>query len=136
MRYEKGWHPRFVHANADAVARYAGLCHFKDRITNAVAIADADLVIQKLLNSEVFSELAEDEVFASEKAFPVEIGIHLINKNGALLPTMTGEIGLAVADNIELPHHLSSGYWTFPDGGTHSLAVPRHVARKTNIYGK
>jgi hypothetical protein len=134
MRYEQGWHPRFIHANADAVARYARLCHFKYRITNAVAIANADLVIRKLLNSEVFSELAEDEVFTSEKAFPVLIGVHLINKNGALLPTMTGEIGLGVANNIELAHHLSSLNWTFPDRGTDSLTVPCHVAWKADIY--
>jgi hypothetical protein len=55
-------------ANADAVARYAGLCYFKCRTTNAVAIANADLVIRKSLNSEVFSELAEDEVTTCENA--------------------------------------------------------------------
>ncbi len=134
LRYEQGWHPRFIHANADAVARYARLCHFKYRITNAVSIADANLVIKKSLDGEVFSELAEDEVITSEKAFPVVIGIHLINKNGALLPTMTGEIGLGVANNIELAHHLSSRNWTFPDRGTDSLTVPCHVARETDIY--
>ena len=90
MRYKQGCHPRFIHANADAVARYARLRHFKYRVTYAVSIADADLVIKKSLNSEVFSELAEGEVFTSENAFPVLIGVHLINKNGALLPAMTG----------------------------------------------
>ncbi len=134
MRYEQGCHPRFIHANADAVARYARLCHFKYRIANAVAIANADLVIRKSLNSEVFSELAEDEVFTSEKAFPVVIGIHLINKNGAMLPTVTGEIGLRIANNIELAHHSSPLNWTFPDRGTDSLTVPCHVAWKTDIY--
>jgi hypothetical protein len=73
MFYEQGCHPRFIHANADAVARYARLCHFKHRITNAVAIANADLVIRNSLNSEVFSELAEDQVFTSVKTFPVVI---------------------------------------------------------------
>src|ERR1700689_2111564 len=61
MRYEQGRHPRFIHANTDAIARYARLCHFQYRATNTVAIADADLVIWKSLNSEVFSELAEDK---------------------------------------------------------------------------
>ncbi len=134
MCYQQGCHPRLIHANADAVTRYARLCHFKYRITNAVAIANADLVIGKLLYSEVFSKLAEDEVFTSEKAFPVVIGVHLIDKNGALLPTMTGKIGLGVANNIELAHDLSSLNWTFPDRGTDSLTVPGHVAWKTDIY--
>jgi hypothetical protein len=61
------------------------------------------------------------------------IGVHLINKNGALLPTMTGEIALGVANNIELAHHFSSLNWTFPDRGTDSLTVPCHVAWKTDI---
>src|SRR5208337_1958277 len=134
MCNEQGCHPRFIHANANAVARYAGLCYFKCRITNAVAIANADLVIRKSLNSEVFSELAEDEVTTCENALPVVIGVHLINKNGALLPTMTGEIGLGVANKVELAHPLSSLNWTFPDRGTDSLTVPCHVAWKTDIY--
>ena len=134
MCYEQGCHPRFIHANTDAVARYARLCRFEYRVTNAVAIANADLVISKSLNSKVFSELAEDKVITSEKAFPVVIGLHLINKNGALLPTMTAEIALRIANNIELAHHLSSLNWTFPDRGTDGLAVPCHVAWKTDIY--
>ena len=134
MCYEQGRHPRFIHPNADAVAGYARLCRFEYRVTNAVAIANADLVISKSLNSKVFSELAEDKVITSEKAFPVVIGLHLINKNGALLPTMTAEIALRIANNIELAHHLSSLNWTFPDRGTDGLAVPCHVAWKTDIY--
>ncbi len=134
MCYEQGCHPRFIHANADAVARYARLCYFKCRITNTVAIANADLVIGKSLNREVFSELAENEVFTSKKAFPVMIRVRLINKNGALLPAMTGQVGLGVANKIELPHQLSSLNWTFPDRRTNSLTVPCHVAWKTDIY--
>jgi hypothetical protein len=134
MRHEQGWDARFIHANADAIARYARLRHFKYRITNGVAIANSDLVVRESLNGEVFSELAEDEIFASQKTFPVVIGIHLINKNGALLPTMAGEIALAISNNIELAHHLSSLDRTFPDRGTHNLTVPCHVAWKTDIY--
>src|ERR1700730_7459176 len=58
MRYEQGWHARFIHANTNAIACYARLCHLKYRIANAVSIADADLVIRKSLNREVFSELS------------------------------------------------------------------------------
>ena len=134
MCYEQGWHPRFIHANADAVARYAWLRHFKYRITNAVSIADADLVIRKSLDGEVFSELAESKIIAAQKALPVVIGIHLVDKYGALLPTMTGEIGLRIAIDIELAHHSPSLNWRFPDRGSDSLAVPCHVARKTDIY--
>src|SRR5579863_3383160 len=115
MFYEQGCHPRFIHANADSVAGDARLSHFKDRITNAIAIANADLAIREFLNGEVFSELAEYEVFAPKKAFPVVVGIHLINKNGAMLPAVSGEIGLRITIDIELAHHSPSRNRSFPD---------------------
>src|ERR1700726_3097549 len=62
MCYEKRRHTRFIHADADAVARHARLRYFKYRITNTVSIADAHLAISKSLNGEVFSELPVDEV--------------------------------------------------------------------------
>src|SRR4051794_690894 len=85
MSYQQGWHSRVVHANTDSVARYPRLRHFKYGITNTVAIANADFVIWKSVDCEVLSELAIAKVFPSEKVFPVVIGVHLINKNGALL---------------------------------------------------
>src|SRR5580700_6034179 len=57
VRYEQDCHPRFIHANTDAVARYARLCYFKFSTTDAVPIADAHLAIKKPLDGEVFSEL-------------------------------------------------------------------------------
>jgi hypothetical protein len=134
LRDEQCWHPSFIHANANAVTRYAWLRHFKFSTTYAVAIANADLVIRKSLHREVFSELAEDKVFPTEKLLPVVIGIRLINKNGTLLTTMTREIALRIAIDIELAHHVPSRNWTFPDRGTDSLTVPCDVAWKTDIY--
>jgi len=133
LRYKQGCHPRFIHANADAVARYAGLRHLKCRAANAVAIADADIAIRKSLDREVFTELTEDKIFTSKKAFPVIIRIRLINKNGALLPTVTGEVGLRITIDIELAHHPPSRNRTFPDRGTDSFTVPCDVAWKTDI---
>jgi hypothetical protein len=69
-----------------------------------------------------------------QKALPVSIGVHLINKNGALLPTMTREIALGVAIDIELARHLPSRDRRFPNRSSDSLAVPGHVPRKTDIY--
>jgi hypothetical protein len=134
MFYEQGCHPGLIHAHADAVARYARLRHFEYCITNAVTIANANLVIGKSLNREVFSELAESEVFPSQKAFPVEVNVVLIDKDGALFTPVSGEIALGVADNIELAHDLSSLNRAFPDRGTHGLTVPCHLAWKTDIH--
>jgi hypothetical protein len=115
MFYEQRRHTRLVHADADAEARHARLRYFKYRATDAVSIADADLVIGKSLDGEVFSELAVDEVVTPEKAFPVAIGAHLVDENGALFPAVTGEIGLRISINIELARRSPSINWGFPD---------------------
>jgi hypothetical protein len=134
MCYEQGGHTRLVHADANAEARHAGLRYFKYRTTNAVPIADADLAIEKSVNSEVFSELAESKITAAQEALPVMVRIHLINKNGAMLATVTGEIGLCITIDVELPHHPPSCNRGFPDCGSDSPAVPCHIAWKTDIY--
>jgi hypothetical protein len=136
MRYEQGCHPRFIHANADAVARYARLCHFKFSTTDAVSIANADLVIRKSLDGEVFSELTESKITAAQKALPVMVRVHLVDKYGALLPAMTGEIGLRITIDIEPAHHSPSRNRRFPDCGSDSFAVPCHVPWKTDIDRK
>ena len=97
MLYKKCWHSRLVHADADAVTRYPGLCHFKYCRTDAVAIPDADLIIRKPLNSEVFPELAETKIVSAQKAFPVMVGLHLVNEYGTLLAAVAGEKILGTA---------------------------------------
>jgi hypothetical protein len=134
MCYEKRRHARFIHPDAHAVARYPRLCHFKYRATNAVAIADADVVIGKPLHSEVLSELAESKIVAAQKPLPVMVGIHLVHEYGALLSSVAGEVGLGIALDIELAHHPPSLKRTFPDRSTDSFAVPRHVARQSDIH--
>jgi hypothetical protein len=115
MRYEQRRHTRFIHANADAVARHARLRYFKYRITNAVSITDANLVIRKPFNCEVFPELAESKIVAVQKPLPVMVRIHLIDEYGALLPSVTLQIGLRITLNIEFAHHPPPSHWRFPD---------------------
>jgi len=132
--HKQGWHARLAHADADSEARYARLGYFKDGIANAVSVTDADLVISKPLNGEVLSELAEAEIAAAQKLLPVVVGVHLIYKYRALLPTVAGEISLRVAINIELAHHPPFRYRKFPDGRSDSLAVPSDFAWNTDIH--
>ncbi len=115
MFYEQGWHARFIHANADAVTRHAWLRYFKFSVTYAVSIADADLVIRKSLDREVLSELAESKIVATQKTFPVMIRIHLVDEYGAVLPAVTGKIGLRITIDIEFAHHSPSRNRRFPD---------------------
>jgi hypothetical protein len=134
MCYEQSWHLRFIHADTDTVARHAWLRYFKFSAADAVSIADAYLVIGKPLDGKVFSELTESKIAAAQKAFPVMVRVHLVNEHGAILPTVTRQIGLRIALNIESAHHSSFVHWRFPDGRSNRLSVPCHIARKTNIY--
>jgi hypothetical protein len=134
MRYEQGWHARVVHANADAVARHAWLRNFKHRTADAVSVADAYFVIEKSLYGEVFSELTKTKVVSAEKALPVVIGVHLVDEYCALLSTVTFEIALRVAVNVQLSHHSPLRNWSLPDRGSNGFAVPRHVAWNPDIY--
>jgi hypothetical protein len=115
MCYEKRRHTRFIHADADAVARYAWLGYFKFSPTDAVSIADGHLVIRKPLHREVFAELTESKITAAQKALPVMVRVHLVDKYGTVLPSVTGEIGLRITIDIELAHHSPSINWRFPD---------------------
>src|SRR5579862_2226192 len=115
MRYKQRWHSGFIHADSDAVAGYAWLCYFKFSTTNAVSIADAHLVISKPLDSEVFAELTESKIVATQKTLPVTVRIHLVDEYGAVLAAVTGEIGLRITINIELVHHSPSINRGFPD---------------------
>jgi hypothetical protein len=47
---------------------------------------------------------------------------------------MTREIALGVAIDIELAHHSPSRNRRFPDRGSDSVPVPRHIAWKADIY--
>ena len=63
------------------------LRYFKYRITNAVAIANADLIIRKSIDGEVFSELAVGKIVAAQKALPVMVRVHLVDEYGAVPPS-------------------------------------------------
>ena len=134
MCYEQRRHPRFIHADADAVARHSRLCHFKYRVTDAISIADAYLVVSKSFNGKVFSELAKSKVTAAQNALPVMVRIHLVDEDSAVLPAVTFQVGLRITVDIELAHQPPSINWSFPDGRSDRFAVPCHVARKADIY--
>jgi hypothetical protein len=115
MRYEQRRHTSLVHADADAVARHAWLRYFKFSATDAVSITDADFVVSESIDGEVLPELAESKITSAQELFPVMIRIDLVDKNGALLPAMTGEVGLRIAIDIEFAHHSPSRNRRLPD---------------------
>ena len=79
------------HADPDAVAGDARLRDFEDGGADLVAVADADLVVAESFDGEVLAELSVDEVVSSELAFPVAVGVDLVDEDGALLAAVPGE---------------------------------------------
>jgi hypothetical protein len=134
IRNQQGGHPRLIHSNADAVASHARLCYFKQCTADSIAVAYAHLIVIQALNGKIFAELAEGEIVAAKMILPVPVGIDLIYQDRAVLAPMSGEIALAIALDVESPDKAAALNRIFPDARMHCLAVPRNVARKTNIH--
>jgi hypothetical protein len=61
------------------------------------------------------------------------VRIHLVDEYGAVLPSVTFQIGLRITVDIELAHHSPSIHWRLPDRRSDRFAVPCHVAREADI---
>jgi hypothetical protein len=82
------------------------------------------------LEPQLGAEVSKTSALGGNQASSIAQGI----KYGVVLATMTGEIALRIANNIELAHRSSVRHWRFPDRGVNNLTVPCHVAWKTDIY--
>jgi hypothetical protein len=114
---KQGWHAGLIHSNAQPIAGYAWLRNLEYGLADAVAIANVDLVVSKFLNREIFAELSEHEITAPKEMFPVVVRLHLVEKHGELLATMTSEIGLLISINVQLAHQPSPCHPKFRSGG-------------------
>ncbi len=86
------------------------------------------------LDGQVFAKLAILEIIPLKIGFPVAIGLELIHHHRAMLSTMSSQVSLSIAIDIETARHQSSGHGLLPDSGAHHLALPLDVARETHIH--
>jgi hypothetical protein len=133
MCHQQGWHPRLVHADTHSIAVYARLCDFEYSLANAVSITNTDLVIRKSFDGEILAELSESKITAPKDMVPVLVRLHLVDEYRALLPTVTGEIGLPIAVDVQVAYHPSAYNRKLPDCCSHSLAAPYDFTGKTDI---
>jgi hypothetical protein len=56
VRHQEGRDAWIVHSNSDAIACHATLHHLEQRATDAIPVAEADLVIRQALYGEVLAE--------------------------------------------------------------------------------
>ena len=133
---EEGGDPGVVHPDADAVARDPWLRDLEDGRADPIAVADADVVVAQPLDGEVLAELAVDEVFPAELAFPVAVRIDLVDEDGALLAAVSCEISLTVAVDVEPAHASKAGDGFLEDTGEDRSPLPRHVSRLAHVDGE
>jgi hypothetical protein len=110
------------------------LCHFKYGAPDSVSISDADLVIGKTIDCEVFSKLPILKIVSSEMKFPVSIGTELVDHYGALFPSVTCKVPLAIAIEIQSTREDSVCYGPLPDCGSDQLTLPLNLTREADIY--
>ena len=85
------------------------------------------------LDREVLAELAVDEVVSSELAFPVAVGVELVDEHGTLLATMPGEVALPVALDVELADPARAAHRILEDAREDRPALPGHVLRQADV---
>ena len=133
MRHKQSRHARFIHPNANPVASNARLRHFEQCTPNAIAIANANLVIGKAVDGEVLAELPKDEVISPQLLFPITIRVHLVHEDSAVLSAVTSQVTLAVAINVKSAYHAPALDRTFPDRRVYGFSLPSDVAREAHV---
>src|SRR3546814_1584990 len=83
----------------------ARLGHFEQSAADAVAVANAHLLVGQAVDGEVLPELAIGEIVSTKLALPIAIGVDLIDEDGSLLAAVASQVPLPVAfDEIGRAH--------------------------------
>src|SRR5262249_11798642 len=90
-------HPRFIHANADAIASNARLRDLEKCSANLIAVADAHGLVGQTFDREVLTELSVDEVSPPQLLLPIAVGFDLIHEDGSRLAAVSGQVTLAIS---------------------------------------
>lgn len=133
MRDDKGCHLRVVHSNPEPVTGDARLGYFKDRAADAVSISNADLIIRKAFDGEIFPELSVFEIVAAQHFLPISISVELIDHHGTLLATVPFEVSLAIPIQIQAASEGPVGYRKLPNAGADQFALPLDFTWKFDI---
>ena len=134
MGDQQGSHLWLVHADAQPVAGHPRLGHLEDGLSDAVPVADADLVVGQPVDGEVLTELSVREVGAAEVLRPVAVGVDLVHEDGTVLTTVACEIALTVALDVEPADQSSALHRSLPDPRVDARAAPGHVDREADVH--
>jgi hypothetical protein len=87
-----------------------------------------------VLDGEVLAELSVDEIGSLELLLPIVIRLDLVDEDGALLASMSGQVALTVSLEIQPTGPTPALHRILPDRGVHSAPLPLDVAWKSDIY--
>src|SRR5277367_2911435 len=131
---EQRRHPGLIHANADAIARYAGLSDLEKRGADLKSIADADDIISQSFDRKVLAELPVHEIVPLQLRLPVAIRFNLINEDGSMLTAVPCQVALTVTLQVQPADAAATSHRILPDAGVYSALFPRDVARKADVH--
>ena len=134
VRDQEGSHLRIIHSDPDSIAGNSRLGHLEKRRADPITVPDADHVIGKTVDREVFSELAVFKTFPLQLRLPVSVRVELIHHHCAMFPAMTRKVTLSVTIEIKTARHHPARYGFLPYGRAHDFALPLDIAWQADIY--
>jgi hypothetical protein len=99
-----------------------------------IAVADAYFIVWQSLDREILAELSICEVAPLQLLFPITIRLDLVDKDGALLAPVAGEVALTISVQIQSAAPTAAAHRILPDPGVYSAALPSDIAWKSDIY--
>src|SRR5713226_2606991 len=94
-------HPGLVHPNSNAIAGNAGLRDLEQRAADLITVADAHGIVGQSFDGEVLAELSGDEVGPLQLLLPIAVRFDLVDEDGSLLTSVSGQITLTVSVEIQ-----------------------------------
>jgi hypothetical protein len=102
-------------------------------LPDPVSVANAYFVVRQTFNGEVLAELSVSEIAPAESILPIPIRFDLVDKDRPVLASVTLQISLPVAVDVEPPDHAPALNRLLPDRRVNGLPAPCDVAGKTDV---
>src|SRR5690349_14298006 len=132
-RGQQSWHLGLVHPHPHAIAGDTRLGYLEYSLPDPVPVADEHLVVRHTFNSEVLAELSVSEIASIQSIPPISIRLDLVDEDRALLASVTLQISLSVAVDVESSDHAPALNRLLPDRRMHRLPAPYDVAWQADV---
>ena len=127
-------HLGLAEPHAHPEARHPRLGYLELRLADAVAVADADLVVAEAGDGEVLAEHPWHQIVTVEVAPPMVVGLGLVDHHGPLFAAVAAEVALTVSLDVQPADHHRFGHRVLVDTGVDGPAAPRHVGGHADVH--